>query len=93
MTKAKKGSDMNDKDFLEAYSQEYYLLREIEAHLQMWQNIQRPLKAQDMITTISTEKLVTLMAWAQYGLRERVVSQNRAKETALLAPPPVLKGM
>ena len=75
------------------HNQEYCLLREIEAHLQMWQNMQRPLKAQDMLTTISTEKLATIMAWAQVSLREHVVAQNRAKETALLAPPPVLKGM
>ena len=67
-------------------SQEYYLLREIDAQLRRWGSLERPLKASEMQTTVSTDKLATIMAWAQVALREEVRHQNLAPEMRNVTP-------
>lgn len=67
------------------------LLREIEVHLQMFRNRAEsgePLRAAEVLTQIPTEKLATLMAWAQVALRDHVIGQrNTIKGEAVMINP------
>ncbi len=51
---------------------EEMLLRKIEAQLRQRAEIERPLKAADIMTTVSTDELAEIMSWAQISLRDYV---------------------
>lgn len=77
---------------IQLYSMEENLLREIETTLQMFFNRSQsgePLRAAEVMTSIPTEKLATIMAWAQIGLRDYVLCKNRALEGDLVSIKPI----
>lgn len=71
-------------------SREYHLLREINAQLEQWGAMERPLKAAQMMTTIPTDKLAEVMAWAQIALRGVVTEQSLARQMRNVTPKPMM---
>lgn len=70
-------------------SREELLLRKIQAQLEMWKNMERPLKAAEMMTTIATDELAMLMAWAEISLRDYVLARKRSINQAAVTISPV----
>lgn len=72
-------------------SREEMLLREIQAQLQMWKNMERPLKAAEMMSTIHIDKLAEIMAWAEISLRDYVISRKFALQNEAVTIKPVME--
>ena len=62
-----------------AYDPREGLYREISVQLQMLDNMKRPLKAAEMITTIPTEKLACLLRFTKKQLEQELRSEYSAE--------------
>lgn len=69
-------------------TREENLMRKLNAQLNFYHNRQEPLRAAEIVTTVSTEELAEVMAWAVIALRGVVVQQKFAmRETTVKSDP------